>query len=273
MLIKVLLVVIFCGLLYIIFNVEHQEELNVKPLYPAIYATILQEWRPIPKTLFITYKNISAIPALTLARWKYLNPDYEVKLYDDKQCSETMSEIGPWAEILFNRIKDGPIKADLWRVAILYLYGGVYVDVDSFPLLPIKEVLKTDTTFCTSMSYPIGTMNPMFIASTERNPILRDMLRVYETYIMKIPYSYWGYSIVYVAADVMQLYTRLDNVPRTVKTHNQTIVLLAEKSTVKKPWFWQSIHDYDINLFLETEKMPFIRVHTKAYDMIAHKFT
>jgi mannosyltransferase OCH1-like enzyme len=104
----------------------------------------------IPKTIYICHKNIDVIKPYA-QKWLDLNPNYTLELYDDERCQEFLiKEYSPDHLELFNFIKDGPIKADFWRLCILYKYGGVYADADIVPLVPLTEYINTNIKFVNS---------------------------------------------------------------------------------------------------------------------------
>lgn len=257
---------------------------NASPVYtyPYIYATPCTTCQlPIPKNIYITYANLSAIPTSTLSRWRELNPNHTIHLYDDFLCRQSLLPLGSWAITLFDAIPDGPIKADFWRAAILFLNGGIYVDVDSSPLVPIDSVLPPLTTFSTSMSYVQDETNPMFIAATKENPILASVLLIYHQNVSSRPYSYWGYSICPIMASVLSLYTNLKNAPRIITTLDQTIVLLSEHSLSFHPLLsWLSHRNFYYNMHLwyikpnSNSKIehPFILNRASSYKMGLHAF-
>ena len=45
---------------------------------------------------------------------------------------------------MFDSIKDGPIKADIFRICILAKYGGVYSDIDNIILEPLDNIIKNN---------------------------------------------------------------------------------------------------------------------------------
>jgi hypothetical protein len=135
--------------------------------------------------------------------WKKLNPEYEIQCYDDAMCRDfLMKEYGPLFVNIFNFIPDGPIKADFWRVCIINKYGGLYVDADIKPLVPLREYIEDDDDFCTCISHcfnerdPRKTRwNPHFILSNKNNPILQKcILKYVYLYTNRIKYNYdvWG---------------------------------------------------------------------------------
>jgi len=83
--------------------------------------------------------NISAI--------KNLNPGWEHRLYDDKECSDFIKEhYGTDMQNLYKRINPsyGPARADLFRYLLIYKIGGVYLDMKSTTTKPLSEVLRPD---------------------------------------------------------------------------------------------------------------------------------
>jgi len=135
--------------------------------------------------------------------WKKLNPNYTVKFYNDNDCLTFLEKEYPLSYYLYYKYLSlqngaGPIKADFWRVCILYKYGGVYVDADIEPIKPIDSFLESDTSFLTCGTTAYKTPNPHIIACHANDRILKECLHIYETQKFKQEYSYWDHSIVHV---------------------------------------------------------------------------
>lgn len=154
------------------------------------------------KIIHITYKNIEKLEHVK-NEWIRLNPNYLVKLYDDAMCIEFINQHfdKKYTEI-FNYITDGPIKCDFFRCCVIYICGGIYVDADIKPLIPLNEYIEDDVDFATCISYnfkkdSIGfKYNPHFIVSKKNNVFLYKTLKKYENlFDTKQPYSYWKWSI------------------------------------------------------------------------------
>ena len=72
----------------------------------------------IPKVIYMCHKHLSEISKYSL-NWKILNPEYDIKLYDDNLCQQfLLNEYSQLHLDIFNFLKDGPIKADFWRICI-----------------------------------------------------------------------------------------------------------------------------------------------------------
>jgi len=142
--------------------------------------------------------------------WTNLNPDYEMKLYDDQMCEQfLLNEYSRLHYYIFKSILDGPIKADFWRVCILHKYGGVYVDADNEPLEPFSAYIDENADFVTCSSYWNAmnfNFNPNFIMAKAGDQILKDCIDMYVYwYNHKFPYEYWKWSIMHVFTKVIHL--------------------------------------------------------------------
>ena len=173
----------------------------------------------IPKIIHMCHKELTYIKIYS-KNWEKLNPEYEIKLYDDELCKQfLLHEFSQLYCDIFNFLQNGPIKCDFWRICILYKYGGIYVDSDIEQLVPLKSYIEEDIDFCTCI---IGTRqyNPHFIATNSNNIHLKLCIDKYiEQYNNKQPYSYWGYSIVPI----------FNNVVKDIEFHTEGLYTIKNK--------------------------------------------
>lgn len=160
------------------------------------YLLFIPPKTDIPKQIRLCHKDLKQLQIHT-NDWKILNPEYDICLYDDESCKTfLLSEFSQKHLDLFCFLKDGPIRADFWRVCILYKYGGVYADSDIQPLVPINVFLENDVDFLTCTSYG-PNFNPNFIMAKPGDEFLKTCIDAYlEMYDTGVIYSYWGYSIM-----------------------------------------------------------------------------
>tara|TARA_Y100000389_G_C17465466_1_gene525100 strand:+ start:969 stop:2732 length:1764 start_codon:yes stop_codon:yes gene_type:complete len=99
----------------------------------------------IPKVIRYTFTNKQSVPQeITDSLQKYAS-DYEIKFYSDNDCIYFLREYyGEMYVKLFNSLKIGAHKADLFRYCVLYAFGGIYIDVK----LEIRENFKTIFDHC-----------------------------------------------------------------------------------------------------------------------------
>ena len=164
----------------------------------------------IPKVIYQTYKDKN-VPQIVKERWLKLNPEYEYHLYDDNDCYNFLLKYytKEHADFFKHTIKDGPIKSDFWRVCILYQFGGIYADIDIVPHEPIKDFVNSDTTLYTCISDPkldSNNLNPHFIATIPKNPLILECINVYMKEKINTEYSYNGWSITSILNNVITKY-------------------------------------------------------------------
>lgn len=97
-----------------------------------------------PKILHQTWKTQNLLPKFEewQSMWKKNCPDYKYKFYTDDDLSEVIEKHFPQYLKSFNSFDKHIERVDFWRYAILYVYGGVYSDLDVFPLKSIDSWLE-----------------------------------------------------------------------------------------------------------------------------------
>lgn len=98
----------------------------------------------IPKIIFQTFKtnNLPFITRWHINRMIKKNPDYDYQFYDDRRAEHFIKEeFGQEVFSLFRKIEIGAAKADLFRYAILYKKGGIYLDIDSLLVKKLNDFI------------------------------------------------------------------------------------------------------------------------------------
>jgi len=101
----------------------------------------------IPKSLIVTTKDKSKIPKHILQQYRpYVqNKGYTLSIFDNNDCVAFLSkEYTPTVVRTFNQLKSGAHKADLFRYAYLYVYGGIYLDIKTILLKNLDEIIDFD---------------------------------------------------------------------------------------------------------------------------------
>lgn len=108
---------------------------------------------PIPCLFWMTTKNVSELE--TTYRWIprtiIRNADWHIHISDDNEMDTFMERVFRGTKVLwaFNMInrKLPPARTDIWRYAVLWVYGGGYMDIDSDIRTPFNEIVASNVSF------------------------------------------------------------------------------------------------------------------------------
>ena len=101
----------------------------------------------IPKVIYQTWKKKGADlhPVLQSVQQRImqLNPEYEYRFFDDDDIMRfVQQEYDDRVYRAFCMLNVGAARADFWRYLVLYRWGGVYLDMDSTLLRPLRELIR-----------------------------------------------------------------------------------------------------------------------------------
>lgn len=93
------------------------------------------------KYLFQTYFDKERIPKDVYTNIKEYAPEYNHVVYDDNDIITFLKKYYNQNVIdTFINLKSGAHKADLARYCLLYIHGGVYMDIKTKLIKPLKEI-------------------------------------------------------------------------------------------------------------------------------------
>ena len=156
------------------FKNETEEEINPLTVEPQ---------KNIPKIIWQTYKSQASIPREAIgciATWKKLNPQYEYRFMSDEQMDYFVRKYYPGA--IYQMFCDMPIivmKADIWRILVLYQFGGIYADIDAKCIIPIQHWEKIRShSFIVSYENDNHHFCNWTMAAAPGHPILKKIIEV-----------------------------------------------------------------------------------------------
>lgn len=107
-----------------------------------------------------------------------LNPTYHYHFYDTYACRELIGKhLGKRVLKAYDTLIPGAYRSDLWRLCVLYVHGGIYMDLKLHPTHGFNDIVNEDTEFAMAVEEPQSTnfrpsMLTSFMASIPRHPFL-----------------------------------------------------------------------------------------------------
>lgn len=143
----------------------------------------------IPKKLHLIYKDQN-IPDEYIEYFKSIkkfHPDWDIYLYGDSNAKLILSENFPELVNIYDNYKLDIQRTDLFRIVIVYLYGGFYADLDMLFFKSLNPLCHYDLVFAEEKKLSqeeclrLGTKHPLRIAnyifgSVPKHPFWMDMI-------------------------------------------------------------------------------------------------
>ena len=139
----------------------------------------------IPKIIHMTWKSEELPEHFNEIReyWKTLNPEYEFRLWTDEDNRKLIEEEFPFFLEVYDSYKKHIQRVDAVRYCILYLYGGIYIDLDFLPIRPIddflddcKLVLGKEPPFAAERREMDKIVSNAFMATTVHNEFFQNVI-------------------------------------------------------------------------------------------------
>lgn len=154
--------------------------------HPIGHARLGATGRQIPQVLFLTYFTSEAVPAKVFDRWRHLNPEYDIVFFSDYDCEYCIEHFyGERYLRLYRAVPHPALRCDFFRLCLLYVYGGVYCDIDLVPYVGLTSLLEATVTFASCIACNRCSLFQAFLATSRRNPIVLESIstfvQLYET--------------------------------------------------------------------------------------------
>lgn len=112
---------------------------------------------------------------------RQLNPEYDFRMFDERSAFTYLVEKGETAALRAFRLAQYPAaKADIFRLAVLYHDGGVFLDVDDRCLAKLTSFIDPQLRFI-GYQEPIFSIGNNFLATPPQCPIMRAALDMAST--------------------------------------------------------------------------------------------
>ena len=213
-------------------NVE--EPVIPKKIYSLVPLNIFQTWYTL---------NLPTHMNETVELLKRQNPEFKHFLYDDKMCREFIKQYFE-EDVLytFDKLKPGAYKSDLWRYCILYIHGGIYLDIKYYCVNNFKLIKLTDKEYLVKDRPQIMTNSGIyqaFMSVYPKNNILRSLINDivynckhnnYKCGIIATPLDITGPGLLanYFKTSIIDSF-ELENIGDIITYNKNTILVQYEK--------------------------------------------
>lgn len=145
---------------------------------------MLEQNQKIPKLIWQTAKSTPHHQSHEYIKtWIDKNPEYEWLFMDDIRCDQFIKD--NFNQEFYNMYKSlpfGVMRADVWRVCVVYVYGGIYVDTDCECIVPISQWIN-NYSLVVAEEVPNGDIaNFAFAAEPKHEALLSCINRFIELY-------------------------------------------------------------------------------------------
>lgn len=174
----------------------------------------LKQSKTFSKTIFMTCKDKSRIPLKVFNNLEKFAKGYECYIFDDEECKLFFNHFfGDRYVNRFISLKQGAHKADLFRYCILYIFGGIYLDIKTELLVPLDDFFQDPTKLYTVVTPSSKWIYQGVIATPPNEPL---MLQLAEHVLLNDPTEYHSY--------VKEFYKRVtDNPPKNLLLFEERI--------------------------------------------------
>ena len=147
----------------------------------------------IPLNIFQTWhsKNLPPIMAKNVEFIKQSNPVFNYTLFDDADCREFIKHNFK-VEVLnaFDTLIPGAYRADLWRYCVLYINGGIYLDIKYMPINGFKFISLTEKEHWVLDIDNNGIYNALIVAKPGNDILLQAINNI----VSNVKNRYYGNS-------------------------------------------------------------------------------
>ena len=188
--IKYLFLCILCilSVILVFFLIKNSKTYKHKNILKDTYKSRIFNTDVIPKKVIQTYFDISKIPQKVYNNMDIYANGFEHIIYDDNSALSFLDEFYSKHVVqAFNKLKIDAHKADLLRYCLLYIYGGIYLDIKTELIVPLSEIFYSNSNidiYVVLMNDKTGIYNGV-IATKPQNKIFLQLI----DHILDITYT------------------------------------------------------------------------------------
>jgi hypothetical protein len=153
-------------------------------LYNGPYLFLKQNYNPvIPMDIYQTWHTKDLPPKMKerVELLKAQNPRFNHHLFDDNDCREFIkNHFKPDVLQAYDSLIPGAYKADLWRYCVLFIHGGIYMDIKYMPLNEFRFINLIEKEHLVSDTDNINIYNALMVCLPKNEILFKCIRRIVE---------------------------------------------------------------------------------------------
>ena len=137
----------------------------------------------IPKIIHQSYTNtVNSHLFSTISTWKEMNINYDYMYWNDIDCYTFIKDNFDKSVLeAYNMLYAGAYKSDIFRLCVLYIYGGIWTDISSLCEVPLDNIINNENLIIVKDTDDVqtryGNIYQAFIISEPKNIIINHILQ------------------------------------------------------------------------------------------------
>jgi mannosyltransferase OCH1-like enzyme len=164
---------------------------NIYQIYPNKSTYDIQ----IPLNIFQTW-HTKLLPPLMFQAVKMIkknNPKFNYFLFDDNDCRNFIkTHFDSTVLNAYDSLIPGAYKADLWRYCVLYIHGGIYLDIKYMPMNGFKFINFVEKEYWVLDHGEKGIYNALMICKPKNELLLKAIHKIVDN----VKKKYYGTSFL-----------------------------------------------------------------------------
>ena len=216
-----------------------------------------------------------------LVRNKNINNELEFILYDDTECREFIKQnYTDTVLYAYDKLKPGAYKADLWRLCVLYIKGGFYMDIklccsEKFKLVNLakKEHLVLDMPQNKGTKYEKYGIYNAFMISRKFNPFIKKAIKLLCINVMNNGYNNNPLAVTgpLFLSNVIKEFNYLKRIMIDMNHYREELKYVGQPLSERLgvvSYNDENIITCEYNGYLEDRSYSYKKINTKHYDSL-----
>lgn len=167
---------------------EFDKQREIKYYFSLIKPFIFPSTSIIPCHLYTCW-HTKELPPLMQQNYDTIvreNSEIQVHLYDESECRQFIEQ---YFDVSIVQAYDALIpcsyKADLWRFCVLYIHGGIYMDIKYKPMNGFRFIGLTDKEYFVRDADPNNVYTALIVTMPKNEVLLRCIHKIVENVKIK----------------------------------------------------------------------------------------